>query len=51
MDKNNFNNYQKKSSFDKKLQDIKIMLSDSEKCAEIAKKLSEYISNDNNSKS
>lgn len=45
MDKNSFNDYQKKSSYDKKLQDIKIMLSDHEKCREIAKKISEYISN------
>ena len=51
MDKNSFNNQEKTSSLDKKLQDIKIMLSDKEKCAEIARKLSEYISSDNNSKS
>ena len=47
MDKNSLNNYQKKPTYDKQLQDIKIMLSDKEKCAEIARKLSEYISNDN----
>ncbi len=52
MDKNSFDNYQKKpSSYDKKLQDMKIMLTDSEKCKEIAKKLSDYISNNNISKS
>ncbi len=51
MDKNSFNNYQKKPSYEKKLQDMKALLLDSEKCKEIAKKLSEYISDDNKGKS
>ncbi len=50
MDKNinnNQNNFQeKKNILDKKIQDMRISVLDSEKCKEIAQKLTAYIAND-----